>query len=287
MGIILSSARWDTTWWGSMVAVSTINLLIAIIIFTKSLKWKQQEPNNSRYFMLLRTFGLIFVSVASYRTIFVSSYPDRLAWFNTIFNSPFIIRCFALFAELSFIGMIAIILSKFCKEMLLNNDQNTNKHSVLVKIPYFAFGCIFVAQFFAFSGLITQYLTLFATEETLWALAFISITPLVIIGLKEVKRQKPLEKSYKHFFVIMAVWCFGYLAFQCLYELPFSYYANLSQDVGRIVPHDALKQAIYGFTATRDYTKWGGLGFFIWHSGYFSICVWMTLFFMTAPRRRK
>ena len=154
---------------------------------------------------------------------------------------------------------------------------------MLKKLPYFTFGCIFIAQFFAYAGLITGYLTPFAIEETLWALAFLSVTPLVIVGLK----QKSVVKSYKQFLVIMAIWCGGYLAFQCFYALPFSYYANLSHDIGKVIPHDALRRAIFGFTSTKDFDKWGGLGFFIWHSGYFSICAWMVLFFMTAPRKRK
>jgi hypothetical protein len=283
MSIFLSSSSWDLTWWGTMVVIGFINFTIAVFIFFKLLKWKQQEPRNSKYFLSLRVLGAIFVSVALYRTIFVSSYPNRLAWFNTILNSPFVIRCLALFAELSFMGVIVIILLRLCKETEISIDRKNNRliHSMLEKSPYFAFGCILLAQFFAFAGLITEYLAPFAIEETLWALAFLSIVPLVISGLK----QKSLEKSYKQFLVILAIWCGGYLAFQCFYALPFSYYANLAQDIGKVIPSDALQQSISGFTSTRDFDKWGGLGFFIWHSGYFSLCTWMVLFFMTAPRK--
>lgn len=266
-----------------MVVIGLINFAIAVFIFFKSLKWKQQEPENSRYFLSLRVLGAIFASVALYRTIFVSSYPNKLAWFDTIFNSPFIIRSLAFFAELSFIGMISIIFLRLYKDMEISNERKNHKliHSILKKLPYFAFGCIFLAQFFAFAGLITGFLTPFAIEETLWALAFLIIVPLVVTGLK----QKILDKRFKQFLVIMAIWCGGYLAFQC-YTLPFSYYANLAQDIGKVIPHDALQQSILSFTSTRDFDKWGGIAFFIWHSGYFSICTWMVLFFMTAPRKR-
>jgi len=34
-----------------------------------------------------------------------------------------------------------------------------------------------------------------------------------------------------------------------------------------------------------DLNAWGGMGFVIWHTGYFSLCVWMVLFLMTGPRQ--
>jgi hypothetical protein len=188
----------------------------------------------------------------------------------------------AVFAELSFIGMIAAVLLKMHKDMALG-DSIKGKPTVLTKLPFVAVGCIFFAQIFAFAGLITQYRTPFAIEEALWALAFLSITPLIITGLK-----KPTDtvKSFKAFLIIMAVWCGGYLAFQCFYALPFMYFANLTQDAGKIVSGDALNQAISAYTVNRNFNAWGGLGFFIWHSGYFSLCSWMTLFFMSAPRKK-
>jgi hypothetical protein len=169
-----------------------------------------------------------------------------------------------------------------CKDMTLGSGIK-GRPTVLTKLPFVAVGCIFVAQFFAFAGLITQYRTPFAIEEALWALAFLSITPLVIMGLK---KQNDTAKGFKTFLIIMAVWCGGYLAFQCFYALPFMYFANLAQDAGKIVSGDALKQAISAYTVTRDFNTWGGFGFIIWHSGYFSLCSWMTLFFMSAPRKK-
>ena len=269
-----------------MVAINIISFLIAISLCLQSLKWARREPNHAKYFLALRVFGLLFVSVALYRSVFVSSYPNRLAWFDTIFNSPLVIRCLACLAELSFIGMIAAVLLKLNGEMAFTDGRSHGKqtNAVLAKSPLVAVGCIFVAQFFAFAGLITQYHTLFAIEETLWALAFLSITPLIAIRLRQLNGQN--SGSYRPFLIIMAVWCVGYLAFQCLYALPFIHFANISQDVGKLIPPDALRQAIFNYTATRNFDTWGGIGFFIWHSCYFSVCVWMVLFFMSAPRRR-
>lgn len=288
MGNTISWSNWDLPWWIVMVTVGALNLIVALFLFFRSFQWSQREPHQAKYFGALRILGLIFVTVAFYRCIFVSSYPDRLAWFDTIWNSPFIIRSLAFFAELSFISMIAVILLKLNKEIALHDNGAKHKrlHSMLTKSPFVAVGCIFLAQFFAFAGLITQYLRWFAIEESLWTIAFLSILPLILVRLAQMKKHNIEAKSYRIFLILMAVWCIGYSAFQC-YMLPFSYFANLSQDAGKIIPPDALRQAILGFTATHDYKTWGGLGFFIWHSGYFTICAWMALFFMSAPRIRK
>jgi hypothetical protein len=274
---------WDFVWQAVMAVIGITNLCIAVFLFSRSKKWAAAEPQHAKYFSFLRTAGLIYVSVALYRIIFVSSYPDRLVWFDTILNSPFIIRCLAAFAEMCFIGMIAVILYKMCRDAVpAFGAEGRPFGAMLMKLPFIAVGCIFAAQFFAFAGLITQYLTPFAIEETLWAVAFLCILPVVITGLRNVKKA---EKGLRTFLVLMAVWCFGYLLFQCFYALPFMYYAELAQDIGKTIPADALMKAVSGSTATRDFDAWGGIGFFIWHSGYFSVCAWMTLFFMTAPRR--
>jgi heme exporter protein D len=276
------------TWHIITITISSVNLLLALFLFFRSFKWKAEEPQNAQYFLLLRSMGLIFVSIALYRSVFVSSYPDRLVWFDTLLNSPFLIRCLAVFAEISHIGLIAVVLINMNRDMPLSgNGKNSGLlHNALNKLPFIAIGCIFFAQFFAFGGLITQFLWPFAIEETLWALAFISVTPVVVSGLARLKKEKQKEKSLKFFLVILAVWCAGYLAFQCFYALPFLYYSELSLDAGKAIPVNALQQAIFNYRVTRDFNTWGGIGFFIWHSGYFSICSWLALIYMSAPRKR-
>jgi len=280
MDNILGAANWMPAWWFTMVGINIVNFSVAIFLLFKSFKWEQQDPNDKKYYLFLRIFGLTFALVALYRSMFVSSYPNRLAWFDTLFNSPFIVRSLATFAEMSFIGIIAVILFR------LNREMAVNKSGILAKSPYIAVICIFVAQFFAFAGLITQYNIWFAIEEGLWGLAFLSITPLVFAYLTKAKKQNNIGKNYKIALIIMAVWCVGYGIFQWFYAMPFIYIADIAHDVGRIIPPDALRQSIFNYTAIRDFDTWGGIGFFIWHSGYFSICVWMVLFFMSIGRKR-
>ena len=263
-----------TIWWAIMVVIGAINLGLAWWIFSRAIRSGDQRR------IAPLVLGLIFVTVACYRTIFVSDYPDRLAWFGTMFNSPFVIRSLALCAELSFIGLLAWVL----RSLPPIGDALSSLDRAMRVLPIIAVCCIGAAQFFSFGGLITQFNFLFAIEETLWALAFISLTPVVVVRLR---RRAPADSNRRIFLIIMAVWCFGYLAFQLFYALPFMYYAHLADGLRTIVFSDALHQSIFNFTATHDYSTWGGIGFFIWQSGYFSICSWIVLYAMTVPIHSK
>jgi hypothetical protein len=229
---------------------------------------------------------MIFVSVAMYRSIFVSSYPGRLVWFDTILNSPFLIRCLAAFAELSAVTAVTTVLLKLDKEYYLGASMENKKAGKLfARAPFISAACIFTAQFFAFSGLITQYISLFAVEESLWTLAFLSFVPLVFLGLRQIKSGKITQKNHKLFFRIMAVWCMGYFDFQFFYALPFMYFPEIASDAGKIVPPGALRAAIHDYTVTRGFKDWGGIGFIIWHSVYFSATAWLYLLGFMASRK--
>ncbi len=96
---------WAWYWWGTLVAINVIQVIIGIFLFLRSRK--DNDPGDARYLTMMRTMGLVFVGVALYRSIFVSSYLEQLAWFDSVLNSSLLIRCLAIFAELSFAGLIA------------------------------------------------------------------------------------------------------------------------------------------------------------------------------------
>ena len=279
-------------WWTIMVAFNVLSLFVYVCWFFKSIKTDALEPENKKYKSIMRILGAVFVFVSMYRSIFVSSYPNRLSWFNTMANSPLIIRIFATFAEISFALLIMIPLIHLNHEMPADCKFTKTKFGKFIvnKGPYIIFICLFTAQFFAYSGLFTQHLTLFAIEETLWGLGFLSIAPAAICHAVCVFRDHKNEKAYKFVKVYLVVLCtftVGYLLYQFLYSLPVGYYSQLAEDLAK--PHlsgmEAINSAIYKFTASRDYNTWGGIGFFIWHSGYFSVCTWMNMLYAMAPRK--
>ena len=238
MGIFTSvdTPQWAAVWWSIMVGINTINFLVFWYLFSKSRKSDSLEPENAKYKKTVRILGAIYVFVALYRSIFVSSYPNRLTWFDSMTNSPLLIRCFALFAECSFALIVMFVLLQLIKEIPVSGKWTKNAFGrfLMTKTPYLVAVCILTAQFCAYSGLITQYLAFFAVEETLWTIAFLSIFPLVIVQLIHVsKNYEPSLRKWKAFLIVLTIFCTGYLTFQLAFSLPIVYYTQLAADFAK------------------------------------------------------
>ena len=289
-----TTPEWAWPWWAVLVSINSINFLICLVLFWRS--GKSAEAENARYRMIMRYLGLIFVSVALYRSVFVCSYLHQLAWFDSIANSSLLIRFFACFAELSFAGLFMLSMLQLNKDIPEPDVHRRNALSSFfyTKTPYVLFACIFIAQFFATTALITKLEVLFALEETLWGIGFLSITPLAINQWRRVHAPGPQMdglRSYKTFSTMTAAFCILYCSYSVFYHLPIELWPHIIRDLqsGNVVFHtgvDAIRNAFWVVNQTRDYDEWGGIGFFIWHSGYFSVCVWMALFMMNGPRPR-
>ena len=87
---------WAWPWWGTLVAINVVNVMVGIVLFIRSAR--DDNPANAGYLRMMRTMGIVFVCVAFYRSIFVSSYLEQLAWFDSVLNSSLLIRCLAIFA---------------------------------------------------------------------------------------------------------------------------------------------------------------------------------------------
>jgi hypothetical protein len=80
-----------------------------------------------------------------------------------------LIRCFAIFAELSFAGLITKSLLRMNEEVPELIDTNNKLTTFLqTKTLVVLFVCIFIANIFATSATITKIDLLFALEETCW-----------------------------------------------------------------------------------------------------------------------
>jgi hypothetical protein len=245
----------------------------------------------------MRFMGLAFILVAMYRSVFVSRYLYQYGWFDTIANSSLIIRSLAWVAELSFAGLIAFAMLRFNKDMRKNNHGNSGLLSQYERhAPWALITCIFLAQFFATGGLITKSRLLFAIEETLWGLGFLSILPLAIIQVCRAfpggqKSKSPGLGMLRTFSVINVGWCLIYCTYALIYHLPTEYWATALAQLETGIPPiktniSAIIDAFYIVNVSHTYADWG-FGFVLWHSAYFSVCVWLALFLMRAPRYRQ
>jgi hypothetical protein len=290
-----STWTWAWYWWGILVAINAINLFLCIFLFIRSTK--DPHPVDAKYQSMMRMLGLVFLGVAFYRSIFVASYLEQLAWFNSLLNSSLLIRFLAIFAELSFAGLIAKSLLR------MNTDvpeliPTKNKVAVILqtKAPIVFFLCILIANFFATAATITKIDVLFAIEETLWGLAFLCIIPLLIMSMRTLFSFRNTTawantRQFRVLTIILAIFAIGYSCYSLFYHLPIEYWPSaLAQlHMQAFEPSfkfgfQAIRDALFIVHETKDLNVWGGIGFIVWHTGYFSICGWMVLFLMTAPR---
>jgi hypothetical protein len=275
--------------------INFIQLIIGFFLFLRSRK--ESDPSNAKYLMIMRTMGLIFVCVAFYRSIFVSSYLRQLAWFDSVLNSSLLIRSFAIFAELSFAGLIANSLLRLNQDVPeIVEKENRFVAFLQTKTPIIFLACILIANIFATSATITKIDLLFAIEETFWGIGFVCIIPMLIISLRRlsVYRNTPMWdrlRTLRIATIIITIFSIGYVIFEWGFNLPVVYWPSAIAQLQASNPDpafqfgmQAVQSAFFIVHETKDLAAWGGMGFIVWHSGYFSICVWIVLFLMTGPR---
>ena len=291
---------WAWPWWSAMVAVNILNVIVCLTIFRRTTRSAGGFSNiTDQYQKHMLIMGLIFTMVGAYRAVFVSRYLYQFAWFDVLANSSLLIRFFAIFAELSFAGLFAYAMLRFSKDLASNNHTNPALIFIESRSPYLLFFCIFTAQFFATIATINKNNTLFAIEETLWTVGFLLILPLAFIQLRralsikaeaEKKRIKMLLTSSK----VIFAWCIGYCSYGVFFHLPMDFFsdtANSTMAVTTAMPVAqaglaAVWDAFFIVNESKEFGDWG-FGFLFWHSSYFSICVWLAIFLMRAPRAQE
>jgi hypothetical protein len=276
-----------------IVLINGINLIVCAILFIRSRN--HGGGDDARYRKRMRIMGLIFTLVAAYRAVFVSRYFTQMAWFDSIANSSLLIRIFAIAAELSFSGLIALALLQVNKDLPETGRTNANgfRSFLITKSPYILIIAIFLAQFFATSALIVKSKLLFAIEETLWTFGFLSVLPLALMQLRRVYgiKDKDTVKRLRIFrmsTLVVAAWCVFYCCYGLFYHLPLESWAGAIDQIKTAYPliqtgPGTIVNAFMIVNESKEYGDWG-FGFLLWHSAYFTICVWIAIFLMRGPR---
>src|SRR5262249_32764525 len=91
--------------------------------------------------------------------------------------------------------------------------------------------------------------------------------------------------------ILIAVYSIGYSFFEIGFNLPIVNWPGAIAQLQMPIPDppfrfsfQAIIDALLIVEETKDLNIWGGMGFIVWHTGYFSVCVWIALFLMTGPR---
>jgi len=285
MNDIITSWAWP--WWSIIVGANIIQL--SFCFYFVFVKRKKDNTPKDRYAGIMMILGIIFTFVGAYRSVFVSRYLTQLAWFDTIANSSLLIRSMALFAEISFALLFALTMLRIERDVPTHNSHS-KLHRLIAKGPYIIVISIFLAQFFAYGGLIFKSRLSFAIEETLWTVGFLSILPLALIQMKNLWSQRqPQLKSLRIASIVIACWTVIYCIYGLAFHLPMEYWTSAIEQLHTNIPPlksgwMAVKEAFFDVNPSHNYNDWG-FGFVLWHSAYFTICVWISLLLMRAPRR--
>ena len=127
-----SNIDWAWLWWAVIVTINFLNLVVAAIVYKRSLTPK--DGRDSAYRKRMRLMGVIFTLVAAYRSVFVSRYIAQLAWFDSILNSSLLIRVFARAAELSFSGLFALATLRLNEDLPADDIDNASNFKRFILI---------------------------------------------------------------------------------------------------------------------------------------------------------
>lgn len=307
------SAEWAWQYWGAMVAIAVLQFtaMVAVAYFRVTrgdspedgidlkltqrqksalkLPWRSESSKSYRWWMLW--MGVYFTCVGTYRAFFVSKYLTRTAWFDSPLNSMLLIRCLAWIAELSWVGQIALALNRAVIDTTTPENPGWQEYFTRAG-PSILWGCIFLAQFFATSGVITRNQLWFAIEETFWVVGFSAALPCTIIVAHRVFQASSTEadrlKPLKPCVVILSAYTTIYSLYGWTFHLFVNQWPDYQKQVDTKFPviqtgWEGISDAAGCWNQTHEYDDWG-LGFLIWHTAYFTVCVWIAIFLMTAPR---
>lgn len=288
-GPMNDATAWAWPWWTAMVAINAANLMLCIRMLLRT-AGSADEPHR-KYRTWMRIMGVTFTVVGAYRAVFVSRYATQMAWFDTLANSSLLIRGLALFAEVSFAGQFALALIQANRDLGFEPTAPISRRFAR-SAPHVLWGCIIVAQAFATTGVITKSELAFAIEESLWCLGFLAALPLAIAQLRRASALRGSGRfdPIRRFAVLSVLWCAIYCTWSACLDLPTVWAAAVDQ-LRTGIPElrlglGAVRDAFFIVHESKAWDDWG-FGFLVWHSSYFSICVWLSLFLMSAPRARR
>ena len=85
--------------------------------------------------------------------------------------------------------------------------------------------------------------------------------------------------------IVIAAWCVIYVTYGVVFHLSEMWIGVFDGLIAGFptINSGAIADAFMIVYETKEYSDWG-FGFLFWHSAYFSVCVWISIFLMQAPR---
>lgn len=270
-------------WWGSMLAVSALNVLFFIVVSRRVVP--ATDPIERKYQKAMKMLCVPFMFECAWRSVFPSLYNERQVLFDTPLNSILLDRSLAAIGEVCWVVQIDLALEQISSDLKRAGMKPCFGHCFVECLGVLMVLLAVSGECFSLTGTFTTNAIYEVYEASCWCTLFAlgSLAALTLMpGLCRVREPSVGAKRF--------VWI---LWLQGLFYCPYMVISNIPMYY-RIWQHDQANHKHYlpfmeGVVdaATRriptsDWEHWRSDWF--WMSFYFSFAVWSSIALVNAPR---
>jgi len=268
-------------WWGSMVAISVLNIVVCCLLWADLLPLAASPRGAAtmKYAVRLRWLAVPLVLQCAWRSVFPSVYNSRQTFFDTPLNSIIIDRTLAAVGEVTWMTQVALA--------MVHVSGQLNACPGVLK----AAGCVIVAfsicgEACSYTGVVTTSCLFEVFEESFWTAVYVvgALCGVFLFG-----KCRRLDRSPSHtakaFSLALILQGIVVIPYQLGSYLP-TYYGRWQDDqrAGKryLGFWEGLRDAVVRREPTRHWDAWRPE--WLWMSVYFSVCVWTSILLTLAPR---
>jgi len=202
-------------WWKGMSLISGINLFIVSYVIYRVYNIKK---NHRDACVIAAWLAFVYVVVCGFRSVLPRIDNSRICLFDSSISTPFVGRSVATIAELSFIMLIIICMTRL-SFLVQSCSHYTSIPSLTTHLSLGAGALIIIAEILSWTGCLTDYELWNAAEELLWAIAA-SILLFGIILLYICARECMHADSLRYILITTAVSITAYIVFMLKIDVP-------------------------------------------------------------------
>lgn len=253
-------------WWLVLSIISIFNILIWVFARKKALS----DPHiyTSRYWQIIFSAGFVFGCAS--RSFILRADVQRFCMVDSWVASVFVGRSIATIAELCFMAQASLYLYEFAKEA---------KAGFAMKIARIIVPIIAIAETFSWYAVLTTNYIGNIFEESLWGIS----GALLLIGF--VTLWTRADKQMYRFLAFTYFFIGAFITFMSSVDVPMYIFRWTGDELaGRtyLTMPEGFRDAYQRWVVTYKWEDWNTE--IPWMSLYFSVIVWLSIYFIFAPR---
>ena len=289
--------RYTVVWWAALALVSLVNIVAYLVLVLPATSARANGgASTASYRSRMRWLAMPYVFGCALRATLPRIDVERTCMFDSWLSSTVVGRSVATVAELAFAAQLALAMAQLASETAaLTVSRNTSSRvqsapssktaTVVRLLSLLVFVALCVAECASWLGVTTTNQWWHCIEESLWmgsALLLMLASVLLLVSL----RGATASPSWRHssgavYLTRLLQLGFVYVLYMFYVDIPM-YAERARQSTTPPLPFVAgVLDASHCHTVTRDFDAW--YQDLIWMSGYFSVCVWISMWLAYAP----